>query len=82
MMAPTYPERVRGNSVRAWTGHRLVPPVIVTNIQSCVCTMVVITYVTRKGKGEIPYKNGGNTVRAWTYHRSVTPVTMTIKGKG
>ena len=45
-MTPTYPEKVRDNTVRAWTGHgsvplmtvhtwkghRAVPPVTVTNI--------------------------------------------------
>ena len=49
-MAPTYLEMVRGNTVRAWTGHRSVPPVTMTNIRSFVFTMVVITYVPRRGK--------------------------------
>ena len=40
-----------GNTVRAWAGHRSVPPVTVTNIRSYVHTMVVITYVPRKSKG-------------------------------
>ena len=50
-----------GNTVRAWTGHRSVPPVI----------------VTRKYKGVIPYEHGGSTLRAWIGHRSVLPVTGT-----
>ena len=43
-----------GNTVRVWTGHRLVPPVT----------------GTRKGKGAIPYEPGGKTVRAWRQYRT------------
>ena len=61
-----------GNIVRAWTGHRSVPPVT----------------VTRKGKGAIcrsyrtvieaiPYEHRRNIVREWTVRRSVPPVTGT-----
>ena len=65
MVAPTYPERVRGNTLRAWTGHRSVPIFTVTNMKSCVRTLVVITYVPRKGKWKyrtimeaIPHEHG------------------------
>ena len=54
-----------GNTVRAWTGHRSVPPV----------------NVTRKGKGEIcrsyrtvmeaiPYEHRVNTVRTYRQYRT------------
>ena len=52
MVASTYPEIIRGNTVRAWAGHRLVPPLTVTNIRSYVPTIVVITYVPRNNKGQ------------------------------
>ena len=71
MMAPTYPERIRGDTVRHWEGHRSVPHVNITNIRSYVFTTVEIAYV--------PINSRGNTVRAW---RSVPPVTVTRKGKG
>ena len=65
MMAPMYPERIRGNTVRDWAGHRSVPPVTVTNIRSYVRPILVITYVPRKSKGQyrtnmeaIPYEHG------------------------
>ena len=55
-----------GNIVRAWTGHRSIPPV----------------NVTRKGKGEIfrsyrtvmesiPYEHRGNTVRTQRQYRTI-----------
>ena len=44
-----------GNTVQAWTGHRLVPPVT----------------GTRKGKGAIPYEHRGNTVRALRQYRMI-----------
>ena len=65
MMAHTYPERIRGNTVRAWEDHRSVPPVNMNNIRSYVMTMVVITYIPRKSKGQyhtnmetIPHEHG------------------------
>ena len=64
MIAHTYPERVRGNTVRACTGHMSVPFVTVTRH----IPMIVPTY---------PEMVKGNTVHAWTGHRSVRPVTVT-----
>ena len=64
MMSPTYPERVRGDTVHSWTGHRSVPPVTVTRH----IPMIAPTY---------PERVRGNTVRAWTGHRLVPHVTVT-----
>ena len=64
MMAPTYPERVMGKPVRAWTGHRSVPPVTGTRH----IPMMAPTY---------PKRVRGNNIRAWKGHRSVPPVTVT-----